>query len=201
MAEVADSIVVKRLVRNLQYKLTYIRVFESFLHPEPHPAVVRLLNVLMSAQQTAIVPLSGYLQGLGVATQGLTLNQRLLDHASGRNDLRSRLRFIQYGLSKAVSWYRTQLMDRQMTADPQLKQLLFELGESEAAGLWRTEAVMAMLRISLKPEPEDQREPRHPKPQRPQDWHPRREEDARRPVWKGRQFSMLPRGSHSGHGD
>ncbi len=84
MAEVADSIVVKRLVRNLQYKLTYIRVFESFLHPEPHPAVVRLLDALMSAQQTAIVPLSGYLQGLGVAAPGLRLNQRLLDHASGR---------------------------------------------------------------------------------------------------------------------
>jgi hypothetical protein len=185
MAEVADSIVVKRLVRNLRYKLTYIRVFESFLHPEPHPVVVRLLDELMSTQQTAIVPLSGYLQGLGATTQGLTLNQRLLDHASGRTCVRSRVRFIHYGLSKAVSWYKTQLMDRQMTADPKLKQLLLELGEREAAGLWRTETVMAMLRISLKPEPEDQREPRRLEPQRPQDWHTRLEEDVGRPVWKG----------------
>jgi hypothetical protein len=147
MTEMADSIIVKRLVRNLRYKLTYTKVFESFLEPEPHPAVIRLLNALMGAQQTAIVLLSGYLQGLGVATQGLTLNQRLLVHASGRNDVRSRLRFIEYGLSKAVRWYKTQLMDGQMTADPELRRLLLELGENDAASLWRTEATTALLGI------------------------------------------------------
>lgn len=201
MTAVADSIVVKRLVRNLRYKLTYIKVFESFLQPEPHPAVVRLLHTLVSAQQTAVVPLSGYLQSLGVATQGLPLNQRLLDHASGRNDVRSRLRFVHYGLSKAVSWYKMQLMDRQMTADLELKQLLFELGEREAAGLWHTEAVMAMLRIPLEPEPKDQRDLRRLKPQQLQEWHPRLEENVGRPAWKGRQSAMLPSTSRSGHSD
>jgi hypothetical protein len=164
MAEVGDSIVVKRLVRNLRYKLTYIMVFESFLHPEPHPVVVSLLHILMSAQQAAIVPLARYLQGLGVATQDLAPNRRLLDHASGRNDVRSRLRFLWYGLSKAVSWYKTQFMDKQMTADSELKQLLFELGEREAASLWRIEAVMAMLRIRQDSEPKDPRGPSRAEP-------------------------------------
>jgi hypothetical protein len=201
MTEVPDSIVVKRLVRNLRYKLTYIRVFESFLHPKSHPTVVTLLNALMRAQQSMAVPLSGYLQGLGIEVQSLPLNQRLLDHASSRKDVRSQLRFIHYGLSKAVSWYKMQLTDGQMTADPELKQLLFELGETEAAGLWHTEAVMTMLRIPLEPKPEDQPERRRPKPQRLKDWHPRLEEDVGRPVWKDRQFLKLRRGTHSGHSD
>ena len=77
MEELADSIVVKRLVRYLQYKRTYIRVFESFLEPELHPAVVDLLHALVSAQQAAVGPLSGYLRDLGFATQARPLNQSL----------------------------------------------------------------------------------------------------------------------------
>jgi hypothetical protein len=193
MTEVADSIVVKRLVRNLRYKLTYINVFESFLQPEPHPAVARLLNALTSAQQTAVVPLSGYLQGLGVATQGLPLDQRLLAHASSRHDVRSRLRFIHYGLSKAVSWYKTQLMDRQMTADPELQRLLLELGENDAASLWHTEAVMVMLRIHQQPMPKDPRGPLRAEPDHGDPWRLRLMGTSKRPAWSGEQPALWPR--------
>jgi hypothetical protein len=187
MSEVADSIVVKRLVRNLRYRLNYIKVFESFLQPEPPPAVVRLLHTLTSAQRTAVVFLSGYLQGLGVATQSLPLNQRLLDHASGRNGVRSRLQFIQYGLSKAVSWYKMQLMDSQMTADPELRRLLLELGEKDAASLWRTEAVMVMLRFRQEPVSKDPGEPSRAEPDQPERWRSRRRGTSRRPAWSGKQ--------------
>ncbi len=187
MTEVADSIVVKRLVRNLQYKLTYIKVFESFLQSEPRPAVVRLLSALISAQQTAVVPLSGYLKGLGITLQGLPLKQRLLDHASSRNDVRSRLRFIRYGLSKAVSWYMAQLMDRQMTADPELRRLLLELGQNDAASLWRTEAVMVMLRIRQEPVPKDLRRRARAEPDRGDARRSRLVGTSRRPAWSGEQ--------------
>lgn len=38
-------------------------------------------------------------------------------------------------------------MDAQMIADAELRSLLFELGELEAASLWRTSAAMALLGI------------------------------------------------------
>ena len=151
MDEMPDSIVVKRLVRNLQYRQTYIRAFGLFLEPEPHPEVVRLLHVLIGAQESAVVQLSRHLQDMGVEAESLPLVQKLLDHASSRKDVRSRMRFIHYGLTKAVSWYKQQLVDREMTADPDLKQLLFELGEKEAAGLWRTQMTMDRLGIRDKP--------------------------------------------------
>ena len=50
MAEIADAIVAKRLVRNLRYRLTYTKVFESFLEAESHPEMVKLLQALIDAQ-------------------------------------------------------------------------------------------------------------------------------------------------------
>ena len=147
MAEIADAIVAKRLVRNLRYRLTYTKVFESFLEAEPHPEMIKLLHALISAQRSAITALSGYLPTLGVAAQDLPLVQKLLDHAASRTDMRSRLRFARYGLAKAVSWYKEQLIDRKMTADPELRQILLQLGELEAASLWRIRATMTMLGI------------------------------------------------------
>lgn len=151
----ADSLVVKRLVRNLRYRLTYRKVYESFLAQESHPELVRLLQALIGAQQSAIVALSGYLQSVGATTEDLPPVQKLLDHASSREDGPSRMRFAHYGLAKAVSWYKEQLLDSRMTADPALRQLLFELGEIEAASLWRTEVAMVglgMRRASLSQE-------------------------------------------------
>jgi hypothetical protein len=197
MAQDSDSIVVKRLVRNLRYRLTYIKVFESFLESQPHPAVVGLLNALVSAQQTAAMPLSGYLQGLGIATKGLPLNQRLLDHASSRNDVRSRLRFIQYGLRKAVSWYKVQLMDRQMTADPELRSLLLELGERSAASLWRTGAVMDMLGIRDESEPKGVREPSGVEPRQGDRQRSLQPGMPGRPAWSGEQPTIWPRKSRA----
>jgi hypothetical protein len=160
MAEIADEIVAKRLVRNLRYRLTYTKVFESFLEPEPHPEVVKLLHALIDAQGTAITALTGYLPNLGVAAQDLPLVQKLLEQAAGQTDVRSRLRFARYGLAKAVSWYKEQLMDSKMTGDPELRHILLHLGELEAASLWRTRATMTML--GVREEAELQR--RSPKP-------------------------------------
>ena len=154
MDEMADTIVVKRLMRSLRYRQTYVRAFESFLEPEPHHEVARLLTVLIGAQESAAVLLAGYLRSLGAGVPDPRPVKKLLDHASSRKDVRSRLCFVHYGLNRAASWYRQQLVDRQMTADPELKRLLFELGEREASGLWRTEMVMGQLGIRHEPAPE-----------------------------------------------
>jgi hypothetical protein len=142
-----ESIVVVRLTRNLRYKLTYVKIFETYLESEPGAEIVDLLKSLIQAQQAAVSPLSRYLRHLDVQTQDLELDQKLMGHAFSRDNIRTRMRFIYDGLSRAVSWYKTQLLDRQMTADPEVKELLIELGEIDAAKLWRTEAVMGMLRI------------------------------------------------------
>lgn len=147
----ADPLLIKRLVRNLRYRLTYIKVYETFLQQESHPEALRLLRELVATQQSALAPLSGYLQGLGATTQGLPLNQKLLNHAASRTDRQSRMRFVHYGLEKAVSWYKEQLMDKKMTEDPALRQLLFELGEREAASLWRAEVTMVALGMRREP--------------------------------------------------
>ena len=190
-----DSIVVKRLVRNLRYKLTYIKVFESFLKPAPPPAMVRLLNLLVEAQQAAALSLSTYLQGMGVDTQDLALYEDLMDHAAQRYGVRARLHFIYYGLDRAVSWYKTQLVDRQMTADPELRKLLLDLGEREAASLWRTEAVMVLLRIGLNSEAKGRRRPSRIEPDQEDGWRSRLMETDRRPDWSGQRSSSRSRRS------
>ena len=180
-----ESIVVIRLTRNLRYKLTYIRIFEDYMEPNPGPEVVELLKSLIQAQQSAIAPLSSYLRRMDVNVQDLELVDKLLGHASGRTNIKARLRFIYDGLSRAVSWYKTQLMDRQMTADPELWDLLIELGESDAAKLWRTEAVMGILKIPVTMKEKDWEDQQRMQPEQQKGWRPRLMEDVGRPTWSG----------------
>ncbi|MBN1135807.1 MAG: hypothetical protein JXM73_04435 [Anaerolineae bacterium] len=179
----SESIVVIRLSRNLRYKLTYIRIFETYLESERQTVVTELLRSLLQAYQMAIGPLASYLRRMDVAAQELELDEKLLDHAFSRSNTESQLRFIHDGLSRAASWYKTQLADRQMTADPDLRQLLVELGEIDAAKLWRTEAVMAALRIPLTLKESDY-EPVVSEP-KTTEWRPRLVDDVRRPNWSG----------------
>lgn len=189
----ADSIVEIRLTRNLRYKLSYIKIFETYLESRPGPEVAALLKSLIEAQQLAIPPVSRYLRQRDVTVQDLELDQRLLSHALDREDVRSQLRFICDGLKRAVAWYKTQLTDRQMTADPELRDLLVELGEIDAAKLWRTEAVMGMLRIPVNLKEKDWLDQERLKPEQDDDWRPRLVEDTSRPGWQGNYSPRWPR--------
>jgi hypothetical protein len=191
-----ESIVAIRMSRNLRYKLTYVEIFKNYMEPDPGPQVIELLQSLIQAQQAAIAPLSRYLRRLDVNTQELGLNEKLLAHASARQDVKSRLRFIYDGLSRAVSWYKMQLLDRQMTSDPDLRQLLFELGETDAAQLWRTETTMAMLKIPVKLREKEWDEQSRPAPEEEEGWRPRLVEDVSRPSWSGRRTPDWSRPSY-----
>jgi hypothetical protein len=193
-----ESIVVVRLTRNLRYKLTYIKIFETYLESDPGPEIAELLRALIQAQQSAISPLSRYLRHLDVQTQDLELDQKLMGHALSRDNVRARMRFIYDGLSRAVSWYKTQLLDRQMTANPEVKQLLIELGELDAAKVWRTEAVMGMLRIPTKVKERDWSNQQRVQPDQDVDWKPRLVEDVGRPAWEGERSGRWPRPSKYG---
>jgi hypothetical protein len=182
-----DSIVAIRLTRNLRYKLTYVKIFEAYLESERNQHVTKLLQVLLQAQQTAIAPLSSYLRRMEADIQDLPLDDKLMDHALSREDSASRLRFIYDGLERAVSWYKMQLVDRQMTADPELEALLFELGEIDAAKLWRVDAVMGILKIPVKLKTKEYEEPAPVEPERREGWQSRLTEDVGRPAWSGRQ--------------
>lgn len=183
-----ESIVVVRLTRNLRYKLTYIHIFQKYLEANAEPVIAGILKELIEAQQAAIAPVSRYLRLHDVPVQDLELDDKLMEHAFGRDDVRSQLRFIYDGLKRAVSWYKTQLVDKQMAIDDEVISLLFELGEIDAAKLWRTEALMGMLHVptsSKQREWEDQ--PTQPRPQQTdeQEWHPRLVDDVGRPAWRG----------------
>jgi hypothetical protein len=203
----AESIVAKRLVRNLRYKLTYVRIFETYLEAEAgrHGSgeVATLLKSLIDAQQAAIALLSSYLRSQDIGIQDLELNEKLLGHAFERTDTTSRLRFIQDGLNRAVSWYKTQLMDKQMIAVRGLEPLLLEVGEIDAAKLWRTEAVMGMLRISIQTEDKDweglAEDVSQPELGPEEEWRPRLVEDLSRPDWapdwRGSRYSRWQRPS------
>ncbi len=180
-----DSIVVIRLTRNLRYKLTYIKIFETYLESDTSPEIAKLLRSLIQAQQSAIAPLSRYLRLLDVQTQDLELDQKLMSHAFSRENVKSQLRFIYDGLSRAVSWYRTQLTDKQMTADPELCDLLIELGEIDATMLWRTEAIMGMLRIPTKVREKDWSNQERVPSEQDVEWRSRLMEDVGRPSWQG----------------
>lgn len=180
-----DSIVVIRLTRNLRYKLTYIKIFETYLESDPGPEIARLFRSLVQAQQSAVAPLSRYLRRLDVQTQDLELDQKLMSHALSRENTKSQLRFIHDGLGRAVSWYRTQLTDRQMTAEPELCELLIELGEIDAAMLWRTEAIMGMLRIPTTVKEKDWSNQERVQSQQDIEWRSRLMEDIGRPSWQG----------------
>lgn len=180
-----DSIVVIRLTRNLRYKLTYVKIFEAYLESDPGPEIAKLFTSLIQAQQSAIAPLSRYLRRLDVQTQDLELDQKLLSHAFSRDSVQSQLRFIYDGLDRAVSWYRTQLMDKQMTADTELRDLMIELGEIDATMLWRTEAIMGMLRIPTKAKEKDWSNQERVPSQQDTEWRSRLMEDIGRPSWQG----------------
>lgn len=194
----SESIVVIRLTRNLRYKLTYVKIFETYLEADPSPDVTELLKALIQAQKSAIVPLSRYLRHLDVNMHDLELDEKLLGHALSRDNVRAQLRFIFDGLQRAVAWYRTQVTDRQMTAEPELRELLLELGEIDAAKLWHTEAVMSMLRISTKMKEKDWDDlPDRREPEYDKGWRPNLVEDVGRPAWGGPEYGSYPRPSRS----
>lgn len=188
-----EPIVEIRLTRNLRYKLSYVKIFETYLEKVADAEVAALLEALIEAQQSSIAPLSRYLRQHDVSTQGLALDQRLLDHALGREGVSAQLRFIYEGLKRAVAWYKTQLMDRQMTADPDLRDLLLELGEIDAAKLWRTEAVMGMLRIPTDAKDKGWIDQDRMEPEQDDDWRPRLVEDVGRPAWQANRSPRWPR--------
>lgn len=179
----AESIVAVRLTRNLRYKLTYVKLFETFLESASSPEVIELLHTLIQGQEAAIAALASYLRRLDISIQDLELNDKLLAQASGRTDLKGQMRFVYDGLQRAAEWYLVQLADKQMTQDPELRRLLVELGEMEASKLWRTEAVMGMLRIPTKTkERETEAEP-VPDSAEQESWKPRLVDDFGRPSW------------------
>lgn len=178
-----ESIAVVRLGRNLRYKLTYVKIFESYLEAGPSPEIVGLLQELIQAQHAAIASLASYLRRLDVKTQDLELAEKLMDEFDERKDAKSRLRFIYAGLERAAAWYQMQLADRQMTAEPEVRDLLFELGEIEAAKMWRTAAVMGMLKIPFKTKEKEYEPPPPEEPIREEVWRPRLAEDVGRPTW------------------
>jgi len=198
MSDPPESIVVKRLVRCLRYRLTYERVFQDFLEPAPGRAVAELLHGLIDAQKTAAMSLSTYLKRQGVSVKDLPSNRRLLEHAARYLGIGPRLRFAHAGLARAVSWYRTQLLDRQMTDDPELRDMLFDLGQAEAAKLWRVEAVMDMLGAAVQPEAEKESRPPRNELQPTGIWRPRLVDKLERPVWSDKSPGQLPRPSSSG---
>ena len=189
----AESIVEVRLIRNLRYKLSYIKIFETYLESEKNPEVVTLLRSLIEAQQMAIPPVSRYLRHHDVQLQDLELDQRLLTHAFSRENATSQLRFICDGLKRSVGWYKTQLTDRQMTTDPELRALLVELGEIDAAKLWRTEAVMGLLKIPINVKEKEWIDQERLQPEQDDDWRPRLVEDVGRPAWQGSYAPKWPR--------
>ncbi len=181
-----ESIVIVRLTRNLRYKLTYVKIFESFLESQPDPPVSELLRALIQAQQTAITPLSRYLRRENVNIQELELDQKLLKHAAERENVKAQMRFISDGLNRAVAWYRTQLLDKQMVTDPELRDLLLELGEIDAGKLWRAEATMAMLRIPVNVKEKTWKDQQRDTQQPEAEWQPRLVEDIGRSDWENR---------------
>lgn len=197
----AESIVEIRLTRNLRYKLSYIKIFETYLESEANPEVTGLLESLIEAQQMAIPPVSRYLRRHDVQLQDLELDQRLLSHAFSREDVPSQLRFIHDGLKRSVGWYKTQLIDRQMTADPELRELLVELGELDAAKLWRIEAVMGVLKIPVSAKEKDWVDQERLQPEQDHDWRPRLVEDLGRPAWQGDHAPKWPRPGRYERGD
>jgi hypothetical protein len=195
----AESIVTVRLTRNLRYKLTYIKIFDTYLESEREVEVIALLKSLRQTYEEAIGPLAAYLRRLDVATQDLELDEKLMAHAAGRHDVESQLRFIHDGLRRASTWYRTQVIDRQMTADPELRLLLLELGEIDAAKLWHTETIMSVLKIPLRLKEQDYTEPAPAEPpSRGEEWRPRLMDDLRRPSWSSHNRPAQDRGHGSG---
>ena len=169
------SIVVTRMLRNLRYKLTYAQILKSFLQTSSNPRTTDLFKKLAEAQEAAIASLRIYLQGLGIGTDDLQLNQRLMSHAAQRNDISSRLRFMHYGLDRAASWYKIQLQDDKMTSHPDLRDLLLTLGEIDAAKLWHTRMVMQSLQIAT--DPNRKTDDATVRPSEKVEWRPRLVED------------------------
>jgi len=165
--------------------------------------VAELLRELIGAQQAAIAPVSRYLRHHDVQVQDVELDDRLMSHAFGRDDVRAQLRFIYDGLKRAVAWYKTQLVDRQMAADADVISLLFELGEIDAAKLWRTEALMGILRVPVSSKQREWEEPPRQQQVEEQEWRPRLVEDVGRPAWRGggKDNPEWPRPSKYGRSD
>lgn len=189
----SESLIVKRLRRNLRYRRTYVQVYEEYLQSERNTRLQELLRGLVESQQAACAELEQNLRRLNGSSNGLAPYNQLLADAAKRTDARSRLLFIQSGLKRSVNWYLTQLMDKRVSSEPDVRQLLIDLGENESAQLWRTEALLHLLRVPVDVEVSQDAESSRFESQQDEDWRSALAEDVRRPSWGGEQPGRPPR--------
>jgi hypothetical protein len=169
MSQTTPSTVAARLARNLEYKITYLEIYQEYLKQVSDPDVIEFLQQLMDDQQNSIAGLSSRLRRLGHPVNQAASLEKLKAQAFTRRDTLGRLQFVQTGLERSAAWYAEQLLDREMAGDPATRHLLIDLGQTEAAALWWANTLLAGMAAGgaypsqkLEPPPAARRRPRGP---------------------------------------
>jgi hypothetical protein len=148
MTETKLSTVVAQLARNLDYKLTYLDIYEEYLEQVGEKEVIEFIQALMDAEQESIARLSSRLRQLGHPVRQQASVEKLKAQAWTRRDTPGKLQFVQTGLERSAAWYAEQLLNPEMVADSATRQLLIELGKIEAAYLWHANALLAEMAVA-----------------------------------------------------
>jgi hypothetical protein len=148
MTETRLSTVVAYLARNLDYKLTYLEIYQEYLEQVGEKEVIEFIQALMDAEQESIARLSSRLRQLGHPVRQQASLEKLKAQAFTRRDTPGKLQFVQAGLERSAAWYAEQLLNREMVADWDTRQLLIELGRTEAAYLWHANALLAEMAVA-----------------------------------------------------
>jgi hypothetical protein len=148
MTQTSLSTVVSHLARNLDYKLTYLEIYQEYLEQVGEKEVIEFIQALMDAEQESIARLSSRLRQLGHPVRQQASLEKLKAQAFTRRDTPGKLQFVQTGLERSAAWYAEQLLHPEMVADSDTRQLLIGLGRTEAAYLWHANALLAEMAIA-----------------------------------------------------
>ncbi len=147
MSQTTLSTVTARLARNLEYKLTYLEIYQGYLAQGGESEALEFIRALIDTQQDSIAGLSSRLRQLDYPVRQLAALEKLKAQAFTRRDTAGKLQFVQTGLERSAAWYAEQLLDPEIRADADTRQLLIELGQADAAALWRVNALLGEMAI------------------------------------------------------
>lgn len=153
MTQTRVSTVAAHLARNLDYKLTYLEIYQEYLEQVGEQEVIEFIQALMDGEQESVARLSSRLRQLSHPVRQQASLEKLKAQAFSRRDTSGKLQFVQTGLERSAAWYAEQLLNPEMVADSDTRQLLIELGRTEAAYLWHANALLAEMAVAERVHP------------------------------------------------
>lgn len=132
------------LITNLRFHTAWITICERYIRLRPKFDVAAFLKDMLETEREIIELLAAALRDEGVPPGQIGSQEQLVDDAFVRRNERTRLQFIDTGLTRSLAWYDDRIAD----ADDPHHELWRELCDLQQAVAASASALLSQIKPS-----------------------------------------------------